>query len=96
MEQLKAERGKEEVVQRLYNWESSKKARMEEAQQAAPDGETEILGQDEGPAGDLDSADVLWGSWTSSLQLLDGRLRAAASGQHRAIGERMERVRGGV
>jgi hypothetical protein len=35
MEQLKVERGKEEVVQRLYNWESSKKTRMEEAQQAA-------------------------------------------------------------
>ena len=35
MEQLKAERGKEEVVQRLHGWESSKKARIEEAQQAA-------------------------------------------------------------
>ena len=35
MEQLKAERGKEEVVQRLYGWESSKKVRIEEAQQAA-------------------------------------------------------------
>ena len=37
MEQLKAERGKEEVVQRLYDWELSKKARIEEAQdRAAP------------------------------------------------------------
>jgi hypothetical protein len=35
MEQLKAERGKEEVVQRLYDWELSKKARIEEAQDAA-------------------------------------------------------------
>ena len=35
MEQLKEERGKEEVVQRLYDWELSKKARIEEAQQAA-------------------------------------------------------------
>jgi transcription termination factor NusB len=35
MEQLKEERAKEEVVQRLYDWELSKKARIEEAQHAA-------------------------------------------------------------